>query len=81
MPSQDYAGNFEDTFSARAGFVWKLGKSNQPIQISFKTKEKMENKINSLEKKNEKILSKNQQLENTVSNLLASRTTRKNWIL
>ena len=26
MPGQDYAGDFEDTFSARAGFVWKLGK-------------------------------------------------------
>ena len=31
----------------------------------------MENKINSLEEKNKKILSKNQKLENKVSTLLA----------
>ncbi len=71
MPGQDYAGDFEDTFSARAGFVWKLGKSNQPTQISMRAKEEMEDKMNSLEEKNEKILSKNQNLENTVSTLLA----------
>ena len=71
MPGQDYAGDFEDTFSARAGFVWKLGKSTKPTLISLKAKEKMENKINSLEEKNEKILSKNQKLENKVSTLLA----------
>ena len=71
MPGQDYAGKFEDKFSARAGFVWKLGKSNQPAQISMKTKEKMEEKIYSLEEKNEKILSKNKKLENKVSSLMA----------
>ena len=71
MPGQDYAGDFEDTFSARAGFVWKLGNSVKPSLISMKAKEKMEDKINSLEEKNEKILSKNQKLENTVSTLLA----------
>ena len=64
MPGQDYAGDFEDTFSARAGFVWKLGKAIKPIQISVKAKEKMEVKINSLEDKNKR-------LENTVSNLLS----------
>ena len=64
MPGQDYAGDFEDTFSARAGFVWKLGKSIKPTQISMKAKEKMEVKINSLEEKN-------QNLENTVSTLMA----------
>ena len=71
MPGQDYAGDFEDTFSARAGFVWKLGKSNKPTMISMNTKEKMQEKINSLEEKNEKILSKNNTLENTVSTLMA----------
>ena len=71
MPGQDYAGDFEDTFSARAGFVWKLGKSNKPPMISMNTKEKMQEKINSLEEKNEKILSKNNTLENTVYTLMA----------
>ena len=70
IPGQDYAGDFEDTFSARAGFVWKLGKSNQPTQISFKAKENMEDKINSLEEKNKKILFKNQKLENKLTTLL-----------
>ena len=64
MPGQDYAGDFEDTFSARAGFVWKLGKSVNTSLISMKTKEKMEVKINALEEKNTN-------LENTVSTLIA----------
>ena len=64
MPGQDYAGDFEDTFSARAGFVWKLGKSVNTSLISMKTKEKMEVKINALEEKNTN-------LENTVSTLMA----------
>ena len=64
MPGQEYAGNFEDQFSARAGFVWKLGKAIKPTQISMQAKEKMEFKINSLEDKNKR-------LENTVSTLMA----------
>ena len=64
MPGQDYAGDFEDSFSARAGFVWKLGKAIKPTQISMKAKEKMEVKINSLEDKNTR-------LENTVSTLVS----------
>ena len=62
MPSQDYAGDFEDTFSARAGFVWKLGKSVKPTLISMKAKEKMEEKIYSLEENNKKIISQNKAL-------------------
>ena len=71
MPGQDYAGDFEDTFSARAGFVWKLGKATNPTQISTKDKKVMETKIESLEKKNKTILSKNQKLENKLSTLMA----------
>ena len=63
MPGQDYAGDFEDQFSARAGFVWKLGKSIKPTQISMKAKEKMEAKIFSLEKSNKKIISQNEDLK------------------
>ena len=37
----------------------------------MKTKEKMEEKIYSLEEKNEKILSKNKKLEDKVSTLIA----------
>ena len=71
MPGQDYAGDFEDKFSARAGFVWKLGKATKPTQISMKDKKVMETKIESLEKKNKTILSKNQKLENKLSILMA----------
>ena len=63
MPGQDYAGDFEDTFSARAGFVWKLGKSVKPTLISMKEKEKMEEKIYSLEENNKKIISQNTDLK------------------
>ena len=71
MPGQDYAGDFKDQFSARAGFVWKLGKATKPTQISMNDKKVMETKIESLEKKNKTILSKNQKLENKLSILMA----------
>ena len=63
MPGQDYAGDFEDTFSARAGFVWKLGKSIKPTLISMKAKEKLEEKIYTLEENNKKIISQNTDLK------------------
>jgi hypothetical protein len=63
IPGQDYTGDFEDTFSARAGFVWKLGKSVNPSLISMKAKEKMEVKINALEENNKKIISQNTDLK------------------
>ena len=63
IPGKDYAGDFEDTFSARAGFVWKLGKSVKPTLISMKEKEKMEEKIYSLEENNKKIISQNTDLK------------------
>ena len=62
MPGQEYAGDFEDQFSARAGFVWKLGKSIKPSQISLKEKKELEEKIKILEVKNEKVISQNQSL-------------------
>ena len=64
IPGQDYAGDFEDQFSARAGFVWKLGKATKPTQVSIKDKKVMETKINTLTTKNET-------LQNTVSTLMA----------
>ena len=63
IPGQDYAGDFEDTFSARAGFVWKLGKAIKPTQISMKEKENFKNKIESLEEKNKQLLSRLERLE------------------
>ncbi|KGG20696.1 hypothetical protein EV03_1197 [Prochlorococcus marinus str. PAC1] len=62
MPGQDYAGDLEDKFSARAGFIWKLGKSSKSSLISMKEKEKMEAKINMLKENNKEIISQNKDL-------------------
>ena len=62
MPGQDYAGDFEDTFSARAGFVWKLGKPVKPTLISMKEKKKFETQINTLEENNRNIIAQNKAL-------------------
>ena len=62
MPGQDYAGDFQDTFSARAGFVWKLGKPVNSELISMKKKE-FQTKIISLEEKNQELLARLERLE------------------
>ena len=66
MPGQDYAGDFEDQFSARAGFVWKLGKATKPTQISMKETKELKKEISDLKENNNQIISqnKNLQLEN-----------------
>ena len=63
MPGQDYAGDFENKFSARAGFVWKLGETTKPAQISMKDKKIMEIKIETLEEKNKQLLARLERLE------------------
>ena len=68
---KSYGGGTLDSGVVKAGFVFKLGELNKSTQISMKDKKKMEIKIESLEKKNKKIISKNQNLENTVSTLMA----------
>ena len=71
LPGQDYAGDFEDTFSARAGFVWKLGKSLKPTQISLKDKKIIHEKISILEKDNESLKAKNDEIISQNKKLLA----------
>ena len=63
MPGQNYAGDFEDKFSARAGFVWKLGKATKPTQISMNEKKVFETKIKTLEDKNNQLLARLEKLE------------------
>ena len=63
MPGQDYAGDLEDTFSARAGFVWKLGKSTKPTKISMNEKKVFETKVKTLEDKNIQLLARLERLE------------------
>ena len=81
MPGKEYAGDFEDHFSARAGFVWQLGKSNKPTQISMNQKKEMDLKISKLENDNEelkhenqKIISKYIQLENKNNEIISQNT-------
>ncbi len=62
MPGQDYAGDFEDTFSARAGFVWKLGKATKPTQISMKETKELKEEIADLKENNKSIIAQNNAL-------------------
>ncbi|MDC3094198.1 YadA C-terminal domain-containing protein [Prochlorococcus sp. AH-716-M10] len=62
MPGQDYAGDFEDQFSARAGFVWKLGKTTKPTQISMKEKKELKQEISDLKNNNKNIIAQNNAL-------------------
>ena len=71
IPGQDYAGDFEETFSARAGFVWKLGKSVNPTQIGLKYKKVIHEKISILEKDNEVLKAKNDEIISQNKVLLA----------
>ena len=63
MPGQEYAGDFEDSFSARAGFIWKLGKPVKPTLISMKEKKEFETQINTLEETNKQLLARLEKLE------------------
>ena len=69
--SKSYGEGTLDSGVVKAGFVFKLGELNKITQISMKDKKVMETKIESLEEKNKKILSKNQKLENKLSILMA----------
>ncbi len=62
MPGQDYAGDFEDTFSARAGFIWKLGKATKSTQISMKETKKLNEEITELKENNKNIIAQNNAL-------------------
>ena len=75
MPGQEYAGNFEDQFSARAGFIWQLGETNKPTQISFKQKKEIDLKISKLENDNELLKADNKELK-TKNNEIISQNSK-----
>ena len=79
IPGQDYAGDFEDTFSARAGFVWKLGKPVNSELISMKEKE-FQTKIISLEEKNQELLARLERLEKVALGKVGSKDLASNTI-
>ena len=80
MPGQDYAGEFEDTFSARAGFVWKLGKPVKPTLISMKEKKEFETQINTLEETNKQLLARLEKLEKVALGSVQSKDLASNKI-
>ena len=59
---RDYAGDLEDKFSARAGFVWKLGKATKPTQISMKETKELKKEISDLKENNKNIIAQNKTL-------------------
>jgi len=80
MPGQEYAGDFEDTFSARAGFVWKLGKPVKPTLISLKEKKEFETQINTLEETNKQLLARLEKLEKVALGSIQSKDLASNQI-
>ena len=69
--SKSYGGGTLDSGVVKAGFVFKLGELNKPTQISFKDKKIMDNKISSLEKNNDELKAKNNQIISQNQKLLA----------
>jgi len=75
VPGQEYQGT-DNSYSARAGFVFKLGELSKPTQISFNEKKIIDKKLSTLEEnnknlnaelklskaKNDEIISQNQKL-------------------
>jgi len=80
LPGQEYQGNFEDTFSARAGFVWKLGKPVKPTLISLKEKKEFETQINTLEETNKQLLARLEKLEKVALGNIQSKDLASNQI-
>jgi len=80
MPGQDYAGDFEDSFSARAGFVWALGKPRKPTLISMKEKKEFESQINTLEETNKQLLARLEKLEKVALGSIQSKDLASNKI-
>ena len=80
LPGQEYKGNFEDTFSARAGFVWKLGKPVKPTLISMKEKKEFETQINTLEETNKQLLARLEKLEKVALGSIQSKDLASNQI-
>ena len=80
LPGQEYKGNFEDTFSARAGFVWKLGKPVKQTLISLKEKKEFETQINTLEETNKQLLTRLEKLEKVALGSIQSKDLASNQI-
>ena len=70
VPGQDYQGT-DNSYSARAGFIFKLGELNKPTQISFKDKKIIDRKISNLQEDNKNLKAKNDEIISQNQKLLA----------
>ena len=68
---QEYLGDTENAWSGRAGFLFKLGKINKPIQISMKDKKAMQAKITNLSTANKELQAKVNSFESNNQKLQA----------
>ena len=64
--NQEYQGT-DNSWSGRAGFVFKLGKMNNPTLISMKEKKVLQSKVEDLAKSNKNINNENQELKNLLA--------------
>ena len=64
--NQEYQGT-DNSWSGRAGFVFKLGKINNPTLISMKEKKALQTKVDDLAFSNEAMKKANQELQMKVS--------------
>ena len=64
--NQEYQGT-DNSWSGRAGFVFKLGKINNPTLISMKEKKALQTKVDDLASSNEAMKKANQELQMKVS--------------
>ena len=69
--SKSYGEGTLDSGVVKAGFVFKLGKLNNPTQISFNDRNIIYKKISSLEEDNKNLKSKNNEIISQNQKLLA----------
>ena len=67
---QDYQGT-DNSWSGRAGFVYKFGKINKPTLISMRDKKEMQSKITELSASNTEIKAANEKIQSQNNELQA----------
>ena len=77
--NQEYQGT-DNSWSGRAGFVFKLGKMNNPTLISMKDKKEMQSKIKELSTSNTKIQTQNKDLQTKVNSFESKNQELRNLL-
>ena len=71
VPGQDYQGDFEDSYSVRAGFIFKIGKDDKTNLVSKNKKKDLLKEIAVLKSDNEKLKESNRTIFSLHKELLA----------